>query len=100
MDGGNFVDDFVEILKNGNNEEAGTQVYMKLFSEKVPGTDDTYIQRILAIQQDINKSLKTLFNDDQWKAYQHSGQDPLKIETGHDPWADYFRSKGVEDPDG
>ena len=99
QDGGNFVDDFVEAFRGGKAEEAAGKVWMRLFSEKIPGTEETYVSRIMAIQQDVNRSIQRLLTETQWKTFQHKSLDPLEIKTGHDPWADYFASQGVGVPD-
>lgn len=99
LDGGNFVDDFVSAMTAEKPEETAGKVWLRLFSEKIPGTEETYVARVMTLQKSVNDSLKTMLTPQQYESYEHMALDPLQIQTGYDPFAEYFLQKGVPFPD-
>ncbi|MHC4607432.1 MAG: hypothetical protein ACYTAF_10975 [Planctomycetota bacterium] len=97
-DGGNFVDDFIGLLGSEEPEEAGRKLWVTLITERIPGTEETYIQRILEVQDRVNMSFESMMSADQWKTYKQKQLDPLEIQTGHDPFAEYVRERGIQIP--
>ncbi|MHC4607689.1 MAG: endonuclease/exonuclease/phosphatase family protein [Planctomycetota bacterium] len=93
-DGGNFIDDIVTLKASENPEEQYEALLKRLNTDQVPGTNQTYTQRLAAIGEETNAAVRTLLTTEQWEAYSELSLDPLKgIETGYDPWDEYFREK-------
>ena len=98
-DGGNFVDDFAGALRSPNRDEEAKRVWVRLLSEKIPGSDETFVARYEQMKAGVNDTIKSLLFEEQWKAYQGLVMDPVQIQTGHTPWQDYFKSQGLEWPE-
>ena len=98
MDGGNFVDDLVNALKSGRKQEV-QKVFLKMFSEKIPGTEETYIQGYVKVRNAVNSEIRLLLRDEQWKSYESQNVNPLDVKTGYDPFAKYFVEQGVPEED-
>jgi polyhydroxyalkanoate synthesis regulator phasin len=98
-DGSNLVDELVTAMTSGENaQEATSKVFMKLFTEKIPGRDETYFAGILKIQESAHQELKKVLTPDLYMKYKHTAVEPLDVETGFDPWAEYLKQKGVTPP--
>jgi len=67
---------------------------MKLFTEKIPGTDTPYVTAVAAVQAKANNGLSQTMRPDSYTKYQQMNLKPENIETGFDPWQDYLKQKG------
>ncbi len=92
-DGGNAADDVIKAFSNGNQEEA-QKVFLKLFTEKIPGTETTYVAAVARVQEKANQGLSAAMGADAFGKFQGMSIKPENIETGFDPWQDYLQQKG------
>jgi hypothetical protein len=92
-DGTSLADELVEAMLKGD-EKAAKQVFAKLFTEKVPGTGDTYIAAVARIQERAGRGLESVLGSDAYTRFRHMNVKPENIETGYDPWADHVRRRG------
>jgi hypothetical protein len=89
-DGTAFVDDLVAAFTDTEDPEAKVkQVFMRLFTDKIPGREEAYIVEILRIKQDTDRSLRDILDADQAKKLSRVNLDHLGVKTGYDPFADY-----------
>jgi hypothetical protein len=92
-DGTNAADDVITAFTSGNQAEA-QKVFMKLFTEKIPGTDTPYVAAVARVQEKANQGLAQAMGPDGFTKFQHMNIKPENIETGFDPWQDYLQQKG------
>jgi hypothetical protein len=92
-DGGNAADDVVKAISGGNQEEA-QKLFLKLFTEKIPGTETTYVAAVARVQEKANQGLSAAMGPDSYGRFQGMNIKPENIETGFDPWQDYLQQKG------
>jgi hypothetical protein len=92
-DGTNAADDVIKAFTGGNQEEA-QKVFMKLFTEKIPGTDTPYVTAVARVQEKANQGLAAAMGSETFDRFQHMSIKPENIETGFDPWTDYIQQKG------
>jgi hypothetical protein len=91
-DGTNLVDDLVAAFKSGEKAtENVQQVFMRIFKENVPGTNETYFAAVLKISEEAMKKFETVLTPEQLTKYKHTGVGPLDLETGFDPFAEYMK---------
>ncbi|MDP6958278.1 MAG: hypothetical protein QF645_05630 [Planctomycetota bacterium] len=89
-DGGNFMDDFARAELTG---EGGKEVWGRLFSDRIPGTDQTYFQRLVEISEETTQNIRTLFTQEQMDNYGSYEVDPFKVNTGYDPFENYIQER-------
>lgn len=89
-DGGNFMDDFIQAETSGTG---GKEVWGRLFSDRVPGTDQTYFQRLMEIGAETTRNIETLLTPEQIEGYGTYDIDPFKVNTGYDPFEEYGRQR-------
>lgn len=92
-DGTNAADDVITAFTSGD-QAAGQKVLLKLFTEKIPGTDTPYISAVARIQEKANQGLATAMGAEVFGRYQGMNLKPENIETGFDPWAEYLQQRG------
>jgi len=92
-DGTNAADDVVKAFTGGNQEEA-QKIFLKLFTEKIPGTETTYVAAVARVQEKASLGLSTAMGPDAFGKFQGMNIKPENIETGFDPWHDYLQEKG------
>jgi hypothetical protein len=88
-DGTCLADDLIAAVTGGNAEDA-QKVFSRIFTEKIPGTDTTYVTAVARIQEDARARLRAALGDATYERYQHMHVNPDHIETGYDPLAEYF----------
>jgi hypothetical protein len=94
LDGGSLLDDFAAALKSGGDAEESTkQFFQRIFNEKVPGSDQTYLAEFIALHQDVHQRLSRQLGKDQIKRLDALRVDLLDVKTGYDPVGDYIRAK-------
>ncbi|KAF0243856.1 MAG: hypothetical protein FD180_3024 [Planctomycetota bacterium] len=93
-DGTNILDDIVVAMQDPEHaQEKATAAFMKLFTDKIPGTDETYLARIMTEKGALNSEFKKVLTEDQMKKYTRLGQDPHEIQTGYDPYGEYLAER-------
>ncbi len=94
LDGGTLLDDFVAALKNGPDAETATREFFKrIVSERVPGTDDTYLAGFLEIGMDADRELASKLDRATMTKLRALRIDYLDVKTGYDPTGDYVRAR-------
>lgn len=94
LDGGSLLDDFAAALKNGDDPgEATKGLFQRIFTDKVPGTDRTYLTDLLALKTDVRAALSRHVDEGQVKKLDGLRVDLLDVQTGYDPVGDYVRAK-------
>jgi hypothetical protein len=94
-DGRSLVDDLLQAMLGGDPAQT-QQVFQRLFTDKVPGSDTTYLVAIGSIQDRARQNLKGLLGETTYTRYQHMSVTPDHIETGFDPFAEYVKEKGID----
>ena len=94
-DGTNIADDLIQAMLGGEGQKV-QQVFMKLFTDKIPGTDTTYLAAISSLQDRARGGLKGVLGETLYTRYQHMNVSPDHIETGFDPFAEYIKEKGID----
>lgn len=94
-DGTNIADDLIEAMLSGEPARA-QQVFVKLFTDKIPGTETTYLAAIGGLQDRARQGLKGLLGESLYTRYEHMNVNPDHIETGFDPFAEYIKEKGID----
>lgn len=94
LDGGSLLDDYAAALKSGADPAETTKgLFTRLFSEKVPGSDRTYIAEFIAMEQSVQDQLARQLGAAQVKRLKSLHVDLLDVNTGYDPVGDYVRAK-------
>ena len=73
----------------GKPEEAReklVEIYGMLATERVPGSDRTYSERVESLKGETVESFRREFTAEQFKAFEKTGQDPLEIQIPDSPW--------------
>lgn len=66
--------------------------YGRLMTEVVPGTGETYAQRMAAVNSRVSDGLRRSFSQDQWTEYEKMGiTDPTQIQVEGSPWEKAFQ---------
>jgi hypothetical protein len=92
-DGTSMADELVTAFTNGDT--AGIQkIFSRLLTDKIPGTDTSYLSAVARVQDKANQGLKVAMGTDAFGRYQNMNLKPENIETGFDPWIDYIQQKG------
>lgn len=93
-DGTNVLDDIVVAMQDPEHaQEKATAAFMKIFTDKIPGTDETYLARIMTEKAALNGEIKKILTDEQMKKYTRLAQDPHDIQTGYDPYGEYLAER-------
>ena len=94
-DGTSIADDLVQAMLSGDGTQV-QQVFVKLFTDKIPGTETTYLAAIGGIQDRARQGLKGILGEALYTRYQHMSVTPDHIETGYDPFGEYVKEKGID----
>ena len=62
-----------------------------VFTEKIPGRQETFITEVLRIKMDVDKRLGTILDQAQAKKLSRTNLDHLGVKTGYDPFAQYLQ---------
>ena len=96
-DGGSMVDDVVSDLKSGMPQHEAWGRFMKrIFSDTIPGTEDTYLSRLIELRGSVFSDLGANLSDAQVSTLEGLKIDPLRVETGHDPIRQYVEEALAE----
>lgn len=94
LDGTTLLDDYVAALKAGGDPASATQEFFKrIVSERVPGTDQTYLAGFLTIAQDVDSQVGRHLDATQRQKMRSLRVAVLEVDTGYDPTGDYVRAK-------
>jgi len=83
-DGANLMDELVETFaksfaRPGQDNGMG-RLFMRIASEKIPGTNETYGTRIESVKRDMHTAFKRDWTEAQYKEFEQWGLDPTQIE--------------------
>ncbi len=93
-DGTNVLDDIVVAMQDPEHaEEKVKAAFMQIFTAKIPGSDETYLGRIMKEKQVLQEDFKKILTEDQMKKFTRLGQDPHEIQTGYDPYGEYLTER-------
>ena len=67
-------------------------LFKRIFEEKVPGTDRTYLTDILAMRVEVERQLGNELNATQQETLATLRVDLLGVRTGHDPIGEYVKA--------
>ena len=94
LDGGSLLDDFVESLRDNPDPGGATRdFFRRIMTEKLPGSDRSYLGELMALQGDVKGALAKSFSTDQMTKLESLNVDLLDVKTGYDPIGDYVRAK-------
>jgi hypothetical protein len=94
LDGGSILDDYAGALKGGADPTETTKaLFTRIFTEKVPGGDRSYLTEFIAMHQDAEEQLGRQLDAGQMKRLKSLRVDLLDVRTGYDPVGDYVRAK-------
>jgi hypothetical protein len=93
-DGSDMAGEFVAVFLSGDREKI-QPLFQRLFVEKVPGSERTYLLEVAGIQERARERLKGTMGEEVYTRFSHMSVHPENIETGWDPWADYIKEKGL-----
>ncbi|MHC5020060.1 MAG: hypothetical protein ACYTGX_08110 [Planctomycetota bacterium] len=85
-----LTDTIVSMVTEGEME--GGAKFMKLFvrmnAEKIPGTDETYVQRMNTIKAGVTQQIQRDLTPEQFAEYEKMrvAQDPTEMKVAGDPW--------------
>lgn len=96
-DGTEMAGELIGAFLSGDGEKT-KQVFQRLFTEKVPGSDQTYLVAVSGIQDLARQQLKGTMGEAVYTRFAHMNVHPENIETGWDPWGDYVKEKGLTPP--
>jgi hypothetical protein len=94
-DGTNIADDLIGAMLSGEGARI-QQVFVKLMTDKIPGTETTYLAAISGLQDQARQGLKGVLGEALYTRYQHMNVTPDHIETGYDPFGEYVKEKGID----
>jgi hypothetical protein len=94
LDGGSILDDYAAALKSGADPtETTKQLFSRIFTERVPGSDRTYLAEFVTMHQNVEEQLGGKLDAGQMKRLRALHVDLLDVKTGYDPVGDYVRAK-------
>ena len=88
VDGTNIADEILDAFTGGERDKIGA-IFVKLFSERIPGTEDTYASGIGVIQDRARLNLRGVMGDATYEKFEGMNLKPENITTEFDPWAEY-----------
>ena len=110
--GANLMDELVEVVARSvawpEKDPGWGKWLVRVITEKIPGTDETYATRIDAVKATVLDSFKRTFNEEQYAEFQKWGVDPIEIQDIPDSpgedlesrYMDRARQLTAEFPDG
>ena len=92
-DGTNVADELIDVMVKGD-QAAAQQLFQRLFTEKIPGTQTTYLAGVGAVQDRARQYLASAMGAESYGRFEHMNLKPENIETGFDPMGEYFKQRG------
>jgi hypothetical protein len=65
-----------------------------MFSDKIPGTETTYITAVARVQEKAHQGLSVAMGTLAYDKFKTMNIKPENIETGFDPWSEYLQQRG------
>ena len=96
-DGTEMAGDLIQAFLSGDAQKT-QEVFQRLFTEKVPGSEQTYLVTVSGIQDRARGQLKGTMGEAVYTRFEHMSVKPENIETGWDPWGEYVKAKGLQPP--
>jgi len=91
-DGTTKLDELVEAVTHPEDPEgAMKRWFTSLFTDRIPGRDETYIAEILRMKSRTESSLKEILDEKQAKKMLRMNVDYLGVKTSYDPFAEYLQ---------
>ncbi|MHC4473361.1 MAG: hypothetical protein ACYTDY_07460 [Planctomycetota bacterium] len=90
-DGTSKLDDLVGAMKAADPEAEMKRIFTSLFTEKIPGREETYIAEVLRIKVRAQNALDDVLDADQRKTLSRMNLDHLGVHTSYDPFAEYIQ---------
>ena len=91
-DGSSIADDVVDAYSSGDAAKV-RQVFTRIFSEQIPGTETSYLAGIGEVQQRARENLQGIMGSTLYERYSQMNIKPENIQTGYDPWGEYFQQR-------
>ncbi len=92
-DGTHLADDLLDAFMSGEQERI-QGIFLRIFTENVPGTNTLYVAAAGRIQETANQGLERAMGPDLYARFRHMNVRPENIETGYDPWGEYLAQRG------
>ncbi len=91
-DGTNLADEILDTFLSGDQARV-QQAFLRIFSEKVPGTETTYLIGAGKVQERAYQGLEQTMGPEAFVRFKHMNVHPENIETGYDPWGERLRER-------
>ncbi len=88
-----LADEIIDSVLSGDQARV-QQTFLKAFTEKLPGSDQTYLAFVARIQQEAYADLERAMPREAYLRYRHMNVKPENIETGYDPLGEYWLQRG------
>ena len=92
-DGSNLADDLVNGFLAGD-ENILKEIFGKIFTDVLPGSNTTYLAAMGEAQQRAHRSLEETLGPERYLRFKHMNVDPNDIQTGYDPFEEYMQQRG------
>jgi hypothetical protein len=107
QDGTVFLEELVDVFvigASGDQAKAGgkmIQLFARLTTEKIPGTDRTYAAHVDGIKAGVKESFRRDFSTEQYAAYQGMGvaEDPTEMQVPGSPWMELMQKVAEKLPE-
>ncbi|MFV1958450.1 MAG: hypothetical protein ACC662_03450, partial [Planctomycetota bacterium] len=96
-DGTYFLDELVEVLADGlarpgQNPGRGMKLFGRLLAEEIPGTSETYAERVEAVKKSVRDTFRRDLTQEQYALFEAWEMDPTEIKgIEGSPWKDLER---------
>ena len=87
-----IADDLLDAMASGNQDQIGA-VFIKIFTERIPGTEQTYAAGAGVIQYRARQNLKGIMGETTYQKFSGMNVKTENIQTSYDPWADYMQQR-------
>lgn len=92
-DGTNVADELIDAMLKGEPAVA-QQLFARLMTDKVPGSDTPYLTAVSNIRQKAGQEIEKALGPETFTRFKHMNLKPENIETGYDPLGEYFAQRG------
>ena len=90
-DGRAPLDDLVDDFRKGMNFKQALGELVKRMEASIPGSSDTYSDRMQGIEGGLFERLEGALNNDQMERLRKANIAPTMVQTGYDPVGEYIR---------
>ena len=85
------LDEMAEDFRQGMEFKPALDRLVKRMEATIPGTDDTYAERMQGVEQGLFDRLESTLSDSQFERLKKANIAPTMIQTGYDPVGEYIR---------